>query len=183
MDILGKDIAFRVDMTPPAGGPSLTGLADEMSALVNARHAQWTPAQTNVFHLTDTVAIFKKNKYAGRTMTRSYMASAERTFFWTYDEFIAAGVQGPRRPTMYFHDCWHVKQFLEHGQPPNDTEILIDREQDAMAAQLEASLVLQCDEAFLDYLRGYANDRDRIAARLTSGVGIAARVKPHFEIL
>ena len=106
----------------------------------------------------------------------------ERIFFWTYDEF-TRWEPGPRRPTAYYHDAWHVRQFLTLGDPPNDTEVLIDREQDAMVQQLAVAAKLACDATMIAFLQKYASDREAIRARLSQGVGFAARVRPHLMIV
>jgi len=183
MQILDREVDFATDLPQGQGDPAeLAALAEDMCGHINAHGDHLTDIQREVFGLVESVVIFVRNRYQGRWLTRSYMATAERTFFWTLADFTAPGVAGPRRPTMYFHDGWHVRQHLVDGPPPNQTEILIDREQEATQAQLEVAEALGCDQPFLDYLGHYAANREAIRQRLSQGVGFLRTVKPHLLV-
>lgn len=182
-NILGQPVEFAIDLTnADQVRAQVTAMFEDMAGRINALADEWTDAEADVFRLIRKLVVFRKNKYRKKTMTRSYMAQKERTFFWTYDEF-RQWEPGPRRPTAYYHDAWHVQQFLTQGDPPNDTEVLIDREQDAMVQQLAVASKLRCDASMIDFLQKYASDREEIRARLSQGVGFAARVRAHLTIV
>ena len=181
--ILGNEVRFEIDMPDAeAVRAEVSSMFDDMAGRINALSAVWSDLETEVFRLTRKLVVFRKNKYKGRTMSRSYMAQEERIFFWTYDEF-RKWEPGPRRPTAYYHDAWHVRQYLENGHPPDDTEVLIDREQDAMVRQLEVARKLNCDSVMISDLEDYSVNRSRIKARLSSGIGFLGRVRPHFLVV
>ncbi|CAH0357284.1 hypothetical protein [Sphingobium sp. CECT 9361] len=154
---------------------------EEMAGTINAAANRFSNEQATVFKLTRTLTIFRRKIFRGKTISRSFMDYREKNFHWTLDEFVAWD-PAPRRPTAYFHDAWHIRQFIELGEPPNDEDVLIDREQDAMAQQLDVARILNCDDVLIEDLTRYSNDRERIRLRLLSGVGFNARVKAHFEI-
>lgn len=181
--ILGHPVALELTLSD--AGQHLSALSakfTEMAGIINQAADRLTTEQQDVFRLTDQLNIFREVQYRGKRLTRSFMAQRERTFYWTFDEF-KAWEPPLRRPTAYFHDAWHVHQYLTAGEAPNDEKILIDREQDAMAQQLDVARVLGCDQKMIDWLTGYANDRQRIKDRLTSGYGMAGgKVEPHLLI-
>ena len=183
-NILDHPVTLELLLTDAAAQEQmLTAKFMEMARIINNASAKWTAEQADVFRLTNQLTIFRQVQYGGRRMTRSFMAQKERIFYWNFDEFIE-WEPALRRPTAYFHDAWHVHQYLSDGLPPNNDDALIDREQDAMAQQLAVAAILGCDQGMINWLTGYANDRQRIKERLTSGMGIAGpRIEPHFLIL
>ena len=160
----------------------LTDKFTEMADVINDAAGEWSTTQAEVFRLTNRLTIFRSVTYGGRRLTRSFMAQRERIFYWTFGEFTAW--EPPlRRPTAYFHDAWHVRQYLSDGPAPNDEEVLIDREEDAMRQQLAVARALGCDQSMINWLQGYANSRERIRDRLRTGVGLDAGLEEHFLIL
>lgn len=183
LEILGKEVPLELDLTDAAAvRPQVTAMFENMVGCINALSDEWTDEEADVFRLTNKLVIFRKNQYRGTPMSRSYMAQQERIFYWTYQEFVQ-WEPGPRRPTAYYHDAWHVRQFETLGAPPNDPEVLIDREQDAMAQQLGIATKLGCDQVLIDDLTRYANSREAIRRRLTEGVGMVERIVPHFLVV
>jgi len=182
--VLGHPVVLELLLSDAAlQQGKLTAKFNEMATLINAATTNWTAEQADVFRLTDRLTIFRSVQYRGKTLTRSFMAQKERTFYWTFDEFLAWDPPR-RRPTAYFHDAWHVHQYLMQGEAPDNDKVLIDREQDAMIQQLEVARVLGCDQGMIDWLTAYANDRDRIKQRLRSGMGVAGgKLQEHFLIL
>ena len=180
--ILGQSVELVIEL-PDAElqRPAAERRFLEMADTINAVADRLTPAQSETFRLTDTLTLFREKTFRGRRMTRSFMDQRERNFYWTIKEF-SDWDPAPRRPTAYFHDAWHIRQFIELGEPPNDEAILIDREQDAMVRQLEVADILQCDQEMINFLSEYATSRERIRERLLSGVGADAKVVAHFEV-
>lgn len=181
-NILGKDVELVIELADAAAQtPAAERRFREMAATINGVADQLTPEQADTFRLTDTLTLFREKMFRGMMMKRSFMDQRGRNFHWTIDEF-SQWDPAPRRPTAYFHDAWHIRQFIDLGEPPNDEEVLIDREQDAMARQLAVAQILRCDQTMLDFLNEFASNRDSIRERLLSGVGADAEVIPHFAI-
>jgi len=187
--ILGHSVTLELLLADAAAQRALlTAKFAEMAGVINASSGDWSAEQAQVFRLTNQLTIFREVTYQGRHMTRSFMAQKERIFYWTIDEFLK-WEPAARRPTAYFHDAWHVHQYLTNGPAPNKQKVLIDREQEAMAEQLKVARVLRCDQGMIDWLTAYANDRERIKERLGSGVGMnaltdgPATIEEHFLIL
>lgn len=181
--ILGQPVTLRLVLDDAeAQREILEEIFATMAADINCFAGQWTAEQADTFSLTRQLTIFRQITYKGHSLTRSFMAQEERDFHWTIDEF-KAWEPSLRRPTAYFHDAWHVHQFINYGPAPNNDKVLIDREQDAMVQQLDVASRMGCDESMIEWLNGYANDRERIRARLAEGFGIEARLVPHFMVL
>lgn len=181
--ILGKSVEFDLELEDAEQQRArVTAMFGEMVSLINGLAGRWSDRQADTFRLTNRFVIFRKNEYRGRTMTRSYMAVRERDFFWTFDEFVKCE-PGRRRPTAYYHDAWHVQQYLDHGPGPSDEEVLIDREQDAIRRQLEVADKLHCDAQLIAFLCRHANDREGIRELLRAGAGARARIAPQFLVL
>jgi hypothetical protein len=190
LDVLGQPVEVTVaGRRLGSRAEGMVAALGEMAAAINAGTVGLGDRAVAVFQLTERVTLFLETRFKGRRMRRSFMAQAERTFFWQADEFtrlgdgMAADTAARRRLSYYFHDCWHVRQFVEDGPAPNDDEILIDREQEAMAEQLAIARHYRCDANLIAFLEGFANDRERIAERLREGIGLSARIRPHLPIL
>ena len=181
-DILGKRVELVIELVDAAAQkPAAERRFAEMADTINAVADQLTPEQADTFRLTDRLTLFREKMFRGFLMKRSFMDQRARNFHWTIDEFTQWD-PAPRRPTAYFHDAWHIRQFIDLGEPPNVESVLIDREQDAMARQLAVARILRCDQTMLDFLTEFANNRDSIRERLLSGVGADAEVIPHFRV-
>ena len=181
--ILGQPVTLRLILADAeAQRETLEEVFATMAADINRFADRWTGAQADTFRLTQQLTIFRSITYKGHTLTRSFMAQEERDFHWTIDEF-KAWEPSLRRPTAYFHDAWHVHQFINEGPAPNKDKILIDREQEAMVQQLDVASRMGCDTSMIEWLTGYANDRERIRARLAEGFGIDAPLMPHYMVL
>jgi len=185
-DILGHQVALNLLLDDaPAQEPMLREIFRGMADIINGAAAKWSAEQAEVFRLTNELTIFRVVQYGTMRLTRSFMAQKERVFYWAFDEFIK-WEPAKRRPTAYFHDAWHVHQYLTQGPAPNDDKILIDREQDAIAQQLEVAGIVGCDQSMIDWLTAYAEDRQRIKERLSSGLGMSGTpgaLQEHFLIL
>lgn len=180
--ILGQTVKLEIEL--PDADDHRTEIEtrfQSMAMAINRAKDAFSPDQAKTFELTRTLTIFRSKTFRGRHISRSFMDQRERNFHWTLGEYLAWDPE-PRRSTAYFHDAWHVRQFLSLGEPPNDEEILIDREVDAMAQQLEVARLMNADQAMIDFLKAFADDRERIRERLRSGIGIDAHVEAHFLI-
>ena len=167
--VLGKQLPclFDSSITDQA---KLHGAASDVVEMANRINAgQWSQAQTNAFLGTDRIVFFETVMWHGAAMTRPFMDQEAATFYWEIDEFLTDGVDGPRRPTFFFHDCWHLAQYRKLGGPAKNLTDEVDREVDATDRQIECATVLGCDQPFLDYLTAYRNDRAAIEARIGAG--------------
>ena len=175
--VLGKQVPclFDSSITDQAKLHGAASDVVEMANRINA--ATWSDAQRQAFLGTDRIVFFEKVTWHGAAMTRPFMDQEAATFYWEIDEFLTDGIDGPRRPTFFFHDCWHLAQYRAKGGPAKDLKDEVDREVDATDRQIECATVLGCDKPFLDYLTAYRNDRGAIETRIGAGYEVGAKSK------
>jgi hypothetical protein len=172
LDILGAQVALTLD-------PSLkdedkidkaVATAIAMAKVINAAQVKLTPEEMKSFVGIKQLVLFESKKFEGRTMTRSFMDQKHATFFYEVDEFLAPFQTPERLATYYFHDSWHLQQFLNSGHLAGGEEE-VEREVDATRRQIEVGKHLGCDQTLLDFLVSYAEDRAAIRMRIASGIG------------
>jgi hypothetical protein len=175
LQVLGKPLQVKIDKSAasdprtPAAQAALQALCDR----VNAGQG-WTAPQRAGFTALDAVVLFNTVNWGGRQMSRPFTDQKKRTFYWQLDELLSPGVHGTageRRPTFFFHDGWHVTQYVKQKGPSADLDEEVVREIDATDRQIEVANLLGCDSGFVAYLTAYRNDPKAIRDRILQGIG------------
>jgi hypothetical protein len=174
MNILDREIQVQVQDTVP--DPVWQNVIEprlkDFETITNASRDQLSDDQRATFRLTSNIAVFTHVMHDGYPMTRSFMDEPSGTFYWAYDDLTNAGYSPSNRiPCYYFHDAFHIRQWLDGNRDP-DLERRVDREVEATLQQAEVASVMHCDALFLDWLIGYAHNRNAIKDRMFAGIGL-----------
>ena len=170
--LLGQPIdLFKLEDVTDGEHAAAKARIGEFAYVVDHARAELSAEQQDIFRLINGVRIFKDVAFKGRRMSRSFMDIGNRQFYWHADDILSAGYStGNRVATYYFHDAFHVVQWLNGDRGVTEDE-LVNREVSATQAQLALAEVLNADQQFKDFLLAYSRDRRAILDRLKSGAG------------
>jgi hypothetical protein len=174
IQILGKTVplTFAIGEGAAEGDldrPALHVGAAEMAALID--RCQWPDRYRQAFLLMKEIVFF-----AGQVRVNNYLMDRpccdqeDAIFYWEAVEFMANSHAGVRANT-FFHDCWHMVQFIDAGRRYAQTQAeQVAREVDAITHQIEAARILGCNPAEIQYLQTFQANQQRIVDRLHEGV-------------
>lgn len=166
--IVGKGAVLPMDES------QIIGDAEKMAELINSK--QWSTEQERAFKAMNKIVFFEGTvtDNDGFELERPGTDQNDGIFYWEANEFTAirdADVHG----NTYFHDCWHVVQFLDSGFAQGEDE-MAEREVDAINHQIDVGRILGNDAREIGFLENFRDDQSKIRDRLRQGVSKAV---PH----
>src|SRR5271165_494909 len=133
--IYGKDVAYAfaadvVDATrQQAAADALTGMARFLATVT-------APELGAIFTLIESVMFFENDIQSGvYQMDRSFTDLPNRQFNWKLSEFLDPNHRDCSRASYYYHDAFHVSQFVTAGSYPSGIDDQAQWEVDAITAQ------------------------------------------------
>ena len=190
LNLLGKSVELvRKPEVTESQWSVISERIDQFIDLTNSADQRLTSDQKDVFRLTDKLVIFSEVQFRTHRMTRSFMDVQNREFYWATPDLLSVGYSAPPRvPCFYFHDAFHVRQWIRQDRGAR-LDQRIAREREATDRQLEVAVIMGADQILIDDLTDYRNSDERIKARLSTGVGMLGRLigrrryADHFPIL
>jgi hypothetical protein len=168
--ICGKDVPYAFDarVVDPVRRQAAVDTLLSMAAFLTG---VTDPELVAVFSLTDSVMFFENNILSDvYEMDRSFMDLPNRQFNWKLSEFLDPNHSDCSRASYYYHDAFHISQFVAAGDYPEEIDEQAQWEVDANAAQIAAVEKMDCGQYLIDFLRNHS--KAEIVARLQAGVGL-----------